>query len=34
MGCGKQLNQVENFVAKGVDAIMLCARDPQLFCPR
>lgn len=26
---GKQLNQVENFVAKKVDAIMLCARDPQ-----
>lgn len=30
---GKQLNQVENFVAKGVDAIMLCARDPQALLP-
>jgi len=30
---GKQLNQVENFVTKGVDAIMLCARDPQALLP-
>lgn len=30
---GKQLNQVENFVSKGVDAIMLCARDPQALLP-
>lgn len=30
---GKQLNQVENFVAKGVSAIMLCARDPQALLP-
>lgn len=30
---GKQLNQVENFVAKGVDAIMLCSRDPQALLP-
>ncbi len=30
---GKQLNQVENFVAKGVAAIMLCARDPQALLP-
>lgn len=30
---GKQLNQVENFVAKKVAAIMLCARDPQALLP-
>ncbi len=30
---GKQLNQVENFVAKGVDAIMLCSRDPLALLP-
>jgi len=30
---GKQLNQVENFVTKGVDAIMLCSRDPQALLP-
>jgi ribose transport system substrate-binding protein len=30
---GKQLNQVENFVAQKVDLIMLCARDPQALIP-
>ena len=28
-----QLNQVENFVASGVDAIMLCSADPQALIP-
>jgi len=30
---GKQLNQVENFVSKKVDAIMLCSCDPQALLP-
>ena len=29
---GKQLNQVENFVAKGVDMVLLCAADNQHCC--
>jgi len=28
-----QLNQVEDFVARGVDAVMLCAGDPQALMP-
>lgn len=30
---GKQLSQVENFVAKGVDLILLCAADGQALLP-
>ena len=30
---GKQLSQVENFVAKGVDLILLCAADNKALIP-
>lgn len=30
---GKQLSQVENFVTKGVDAVLLCAGDNQALLP-
>jgi ribose transport system substrate-binding protein len=30
---GKQLAQVENFVAQKVDLVLLCARDPQALIP-